>query len=40
MGYTDVILAGRAFATGDEVGRLDANQELLALGAANLGAGS
>lgn len=39
MGYTDVILTARAFATGDEVGRLDANQELLALGAANLGAG-
>ncbi|MEU7514515.1 sulfate permease [Streptomyces sp. NPDC042898] len=39
VGYTDVILTGRAFATGGEVGRLDANQELLALGAANLGAG-
>ncbi|WP_329427864.1 SulP family inorganic anion transporter [Streptomyces sp. NBC_01268] len=39
VGYTDVILTARAFATGDEVGRLDANQELLALGAANLGAG-
>ncbi|MFB7394688.1 SulP family inorganic anion transporter [Streptomyces sp. NPDC056191] len=40
VGYTDVILTARAFATGDEVGRLDANQELLALGAANLGAGA
>ncbi|QPK49229.1 sulfate permease [Streptomyces gardneri] len=39
VGYTDVILTVRAFAVGDEVGRLDANQELLALGAANLGAG-
>ncbi|WP_369148549.1 SulP family inorganic anion transporter [Streptomyces sp. R44] len=39
VGYTDVILTARAFATGDEAGRLDANQELLALGAANLGAG-
>ncbi|MGO4633804.1 SulP family inorganic anion transporter [Streptomyces sp. 2RAF24] len=39
VGYTDVILTAHAFATGDEVGRLDANQELLALGAANLGAG-
>ncbi|MER5205996.1 sulfate permease [Streptomyces sp. NPDC002825] len=39
VGYTDVILTARAFAAGDDVGRLDANQELLALGAANLGAG-
>ncbi|MGW1882558.1 SulP family inorganic anion transporter [Streptomyces sp. NPDC001970] len=39
VGYTDVILTARAFATGDEGGRLDANQELLAMGAANLGAG-
>ncbi|MEV7571216.1 SulP family inorganic anion transporter [Streptomyces tanashiensis] len=39
VGYTDVILTARAFAAGDEAGRLDANQELLALGAANLGAG-
>ncbi|MFE2012873.1 SulP family inorganic anion transporter [Streptomyces sp. NPDC059491] len=39
VGYTDVILTARAFAAGDEVGRLDANQELLALGAVNLGAG-
>ncbi|MFG2363996.1 SulP family inorganic anion transporter [Streptomyces mirabilis] len=37
VGYTDVILTARAFSTrGDE---LDPNQELLALGAANLGAG-
>ncbi|WP_449345669.1 SulP family inorganic anion transporter, partial [Streptomyces narbonensis] len=39
VGYTDVILTARAFATDDQGGRLDANQELLALGAANLGAG-
>ncbi|MEU4498556.1 sulfate permease [Streptomyces sp. NPDC023998] len=38
VGYTDVILTARAFATRDS-GQLDANQELLALGAANLGAG-
>jgi high affinity sulfate transporter 1 len=39
VGYTDVILTARAFAArgGD---RLDPNQELLALGAANLGAGA
>ncbi|MGW4981724.1 SulP family inorganic anion transporter [Streptomyces mirabilis] len=37
VGYTDVILTARAFSTrGDE---LEPNQELLALGAANLGAG-
>ncbi|MFF2124017.1 SulP family inorganic anion transporter [Streptomyces olivochromogenes] len=37
VGYTDVILTARAFsARGEE---LDPNQELLALGAANLGAG-
>lgn len=37
VGYTDVILTARAFASrGDE---LDPNQELSALGAANLGAG-
>ncbi len=40
VGYTDVILTARAFATHDGGHRLDANQELLALGAANLGAGS
>jgi high affinity sulfate transporter 1 len=38
VGYTDVILTGRAFASG-EGARLDSNQELLALGAANVGAG-
>ncbi|MER6443429.1 sulfate permease [Streptomyces sp. NPDC001185] len=36
VGYTDVILTGRAFSGRDEP---DPNQELLALGAANLGAG-
>ena len=38
VGYTDTVLTARAFATrgGDPV---DANQELLALGAANIGAG-
>jgi high affinity sulfate transporter 1 len=38
VGYTDTVLTARAFAarTGD---RIDANQELLALGAANIGAG-
>ena len=38
VGYTDTVLTGRAFAerTGDPV---DANQELLALGVANVGAG-
>lgn len=40
VGYTDVILTARAFATHDGGTRLDANQELLALGAANLGAGA
>lgn len=40
VGYTDFILTARAFTTPDSEGRLDANQELLALGAANLGAGS
>ncbi|ELP69130.1 SulP family inorganic anion transporter [Streptomyces turgidiscabies] len=41
VGYTDFILTARAF-TGpaDEGTGLDANQELLALGAANLGAGA
>lgn len=37
VGYTDFILTARAFHGRDE-GQLDANQELLALGAANLGA--
>ncbi|MBL1096091.1 SulP family inorganic anion transporter [Streptomyces coffeae] len=40
VGYTDVILTARAFATDGSGPRLDANQELLALGAANLGAGA
>ncbi|WP_409054952.1 SulP family inorganic anion transporter [Streptomyces sp. SYP-A7185] len=39
VGYTDVILTARAFRDrGDQGPDLDANQELLALGAANLGA--
>ncbi|WNO70264.1 sulfate permease [Streptomyces sp. AM8-1-1] len=38
VGYTDVVLTARAFAAPDEK-QLDANQELFALGAANLGAG-
>ncbi|MER7980149.1 sulfate permease [Streptomyces sp. NPDC095817] len=37
VGYTDVILTARAFTIDD--GELDPNQELMALGAANLGAG-
>ncbi|MFE0201508.1 SulP family inorganic anion transporter, partial [[Kitasatospora] papulosa] len=39
VGYTDFILTARAFVTDDDGPRLDPNQELLALGAANLGAG-
>ncbi|MFD3925586.1 SulP family inorganic anion transporter [Streptomyces sp. NPDC058614] len=40
VGYTDFILTARAFHDRDEEGPgLDPNQELLALGAANLGAG-
>ncbi|MEU9118802.1 sulfate permease [Streptomyces sp. NPDC048506] len=39
VGYTDFILTARAFVTGDRGPRLDANNELFALGAANLGAG-
>jgi len=39
VGYTDVILTARAFASRDDGEQLDANQELLALGGANLGAG-
>ncbi|WP_431678371.1 SulP family inorganic anion transporter [Kitasatospora sp. KL5] len=39
VGYTDVILTARAFATPGDGSRLDANQELLALGAANVGSG-
>jgi SulP family sulfate permease len=38
VGYTDMVLTARAFADRD-AGPVDANQELLALGAANLGAG-
>ena len=38
MGYTDNILTARAFAARRDY-EIDANQELLALGAANLGAG-
>jgi len=45
VGYTDFILTARAFTTRDHGGdsegeQLNANQELLALGTANLGAGS
>ncbi|MGW3244562.1 sulfate permease [Streptomyces sp. NPDC001070] len=39
VGYTDFVLTARAFA-GPDADRLDNNQELLALGAANLGAGA
>ncbi|MFI6287599.1 SulP family inorganic anion transporter [Streptomyces sp. NPDC051018] len=39
VGYTDVILTGRAFAGPEPGGRPDANRELLALGATNIGAG-
>lgn len=39
VGYTDVILTARAFESRGEGEQLDANQELLALGGANLGAG-
>jgi high affinity sulfate transporter 1 len=39
VGYTDVILTARAFESRAEGEQLDANQELLALGGANLGAG-
>jgi high affinity sulfate transporter 1 len=38
VGYTDTVLTARAFAARDD-DPVDANQELLALGAANLGAG-
>jgi sulfate permease, SulP family len=38
VGYTDTVLTARAFAQRSD-SRIDANQELLALGAANLGAG-
>ncbi|MEU8433247.1 sulfate permease [Streptomyces sp. NPDC029216] len=39
VGYTDVVLTARAFARHDDPHPLDANRELLALGAANVGAG-
>ncbi|MFJ8159520.1 SulP family inorganic anion transporter [Streptomyces sp. NPDC096136] len=39
VGYTDVILTARAFVRHDDPYPLEANRELLALGAANLGAG-
>ncbi|MEU6806463.1 SulP family inorganic anion transporter [Streptomyces neyagawaensis] len=39
VGYTDFILTARAFADRDGEEALDADQEFLALGAANLGAG-
>ncbi|MFC6599636.1 SulP family inorganic anion transporter [Kitasatospora paranensis] len=39
VGYTDVILTARAFESREEGEQLDADQELLALGGANLGAG-
>ncbi|WP_443063852.1 SulP family inorganic anion transporter [Streptomyces sp. NBC_00659] len=40
VGYTDFILTARAFTTDDGGTEMNANQELLALGAANLGAGT
>ncbi|MFJ4692288.1 SulP family inorganic anion transporter [Streptomyces sp. NPDC088766] len=41
VGYTDFILTARAYARRDDEGAgLDANQEFLALGTANLGAGA
>ncbi|MET9886662.1 sulfate permease [Streptomyces sp. NPDC006430] len=39
VGFSDVVLTARAFAAPDDPRPLDANRELLALGAANLGAG-
>jgi SulP family sulfate permease len=38
VGYTDTILTARAFADRGIGGRIDANQELIALGTANIGA--
>ena len=38
VGFTDNVLTGRAFAARDDP-PIDANQELLALGAANVSAG-
>ncbi|WP_433572092.1 SulP family inorganic anion transporter [Streptomyces sp. CA-251247] len=40
VGYTDVVLTARAFADRDTGQQLDSNQELFALGTANLGAGA
>jgi high affinity sulfate transporter 1 len=40
VGYTDFILTARAFTGADDGTELDANQEFLALGAANFGAGT
>ncbi|MGX1761332.1 SulP family inorganic anion transporter [Streptomyces lydicus] len=40
VGYTDFILTARAFAADDGGQRLDANQELFALGTVNLGVGT
>ncbi|MFE3883037.1 SulP family inorganic anion transporter [Streptomyces lydicus] len=40
VGYTDFILTARAFAADDGRQRLDANQELFALGTVNLGVGT
>lgn len=39
VGYTDTILTARAFAVRGAGSRIDANQELIALGVANVGAG-
>ncbi|MDR7328964.1 SulP family inorganic anion transporter [Corynebacterium guangdongense] len=39
VGFSDVILTGRAFASGSREEKIDANQELLALGAANVATG-
>jgi sulfate permease, SulP family len=39
VGYSDTILTARSFAGPGADGRIDANQELVALGVANLGAG-
>ncbi|MFD7624890.1 SulP family inorganic anion transporter [Streptomyces sp. NPDC059851] len=39
VGYSDVVLTARAFARRDDPRPLDADRELLGLGAANLGAG-
>ncbi len=39
VGYSDTILTARSFAGPGPAGRIDANQEFVALGVANLGAG-